>query len=50
MNYEDLDQYNEHTMHDMYMDSDYEKNTGELPEVFDEADLNEYIDNLNDWD
>lgn len=50
MNYEDLDQYNEHTMHDMYMDSDYEINTGELPEVFDEADLNEYIDNLNDWD
>ncbi|MCM1297537.1 MAG: hypothetical protein NC311_18520 [Muribaculaceae bacterium] len=50
MNYEDLDTYNEDTMHDMYVDSDYEINTGELPEVFDEADLNEHIDNLNDWD
>ena len=50
MDYEDLDIYNGDTIHDMYVDSDYQINTGELPEVFDEADLDDYIDNLNDWD
>lgn len=50
MDYDDLDTYNGDTIHDMYVDSEYEINTGELPEVFDEADLDEYIDNLNDWD
>ena len=50
MEFEDLDTYNGDTIHDMYVDSDYEINTGEIPEVFDEADLDDYIDNLNDWD
>lgn len=50
MDFDDLDIYNGDTIHDMYVDSDYEINTGELPEVFDEADLDKYIDNLNDWD
>lgn len=45
----DLDTYNGDTTHDMYVDSDFEINTGELPEVFDEADLDDNIDNLNDW-
>lgn len=44
----DLDIYNEDVIHDMYVDSNFEINTGELPEVIDEADLDEYIDNLND--
>ncbi|MCM1141547.1 MAG: hypothetical protein NC453_23495 [Muribaculum sp.] len=48
--YDDLDTYNGDTIHDLYVDSDYEINTGELPEVFDETDLDDYIDNLNDWD
>ncbi|MCM1141665.1 MAG: hypothetical protein NC453_24100, partial [Muribaculum sp.] len=44
MDFDDLDKYNEDSIHDMYVDSDYEINTGELPEVFDEADLDEFID------
>ena len=48
MDYEELDTYNGDTIHDMYVDSDYEINTGEIPEVFDEADLDDYIDNLDD--
>lgn len=50
MDYDDLDTYNGDTIHDMYVDSDYEINTGELPDVFDDAALDEYIANLNDWD
>lgn len=50
MDFEDLDTCNGDTIHYMYMDSDYEINTSELPEVFDEADLDDFIDNLNDWD
>ena len=48
--FDDLDMYNGDTVHDMYVDSYYEINTGELPEVLDEADLDEFIDNLDDWD
>lgn len=48
--FDDLDQYNGDTVHDMNVDSDYEINTGELPEIFDEADIDEFIDNLDDWD
>lgn len=50
MDYKDLDQYNGDTIYDMYVDSDYEINIGELPEVFDEAGLDEFVDNLDDWD
>lgn len=32
-----LDMYNGDTVHDMYVDSDYEINTGELPDILDEA-------------
>ena len=50
MDFDDLDIYNGDTIHDIYVDSDYELNTGELPEVFDESHLDEFIDNLDDWD
>lgn len=50
MDFDDLYQYNGDTTHDMYVDSDFKINTGALPEVFDEADLDDFIDNLNDWD
>ena len=50
MDFDDLDTYNGDTIHDMYGVSDYEINTGELSEVLDEADLDDFIDNLNDWD
>lgn len=46
--YEDLDAYNGDTVHDMWVDSDYNENTGELPYVEDDADLDNYFDNLND--
>lgn len=45
--YENLDSYNGDPIHDMYVDSDFEMNTGEIPYVFDEDD---FIDNLDDWD
>lgn len=48
--YDDLREYDSHTVHDMYVDSDYEINTGELPYVKYEDDLDNFIDNLNDWD
>lgn len=32
------------------VDFDYHENTGELSDLFDETDLDQYIDNLNDWD
>lgn len=49
MDYNDLDAYNGDTEHDMWVDFDNFKNTGE-PDVFDEPDLDNFIDNLNDWD
>lgn len=47
--YEDLDAYNGDTIHDMWVDFDYYETTG-TPDVFDEDNLDEFIDNLNDWD
>ena len=47
---EELDAYNGDTFHDMWADYDCHENTGELPYIEDEADLDNYIDNLNDWD
>lgn len=47
--YEDLDTYNGDTVHDMWVDFDSYENT-RIPEIFDEGNLDDYIDNLNDWD
>ena len=57
--YDDLDTYNGDAVHDMWVDFDHyvnglplchsKENTG-TPEVFDESDMDDYIDNLNDWD
>lgn len=47
---EDLDTYHSNTAHDMWVDFSHHENTGELPELFDDDTLDEYIDNLNDWD
>lgn len=49
MKSDDLDTYNGDTDHDMWVDFDNIENTGE-PVVFDEPDLENFIDNLNDWD
>mgnify|MGYP001629159254 CR=1 FL=1 len=50
MDFEDLDTCNGDTIHDMYMDSDYEINTIELPEVLNEVDLYGDIKNYDEWD
>ena len=47
--YEDLDMYDGDPVHDGWVDFDYNENTGELSGIFDESDLNDFIDNLNDW-
>lgn len=46
----ELDEYGENLVGDMMTDYDYHINTGELPELFDEASVDDYIANLNDWD
>lgn len=48
--YDDLGTYNGDTEHDMWVDFDYNENTGELSDIFDDTDLDQFIDNLNDWD
>lgn len=48
--YEDLGSYNDNSIHNMEVDYDYHINTGELPEYFEDTDLDTFIDNLNDWD
>ena len=47
--YDDLDNYNGETTHDMWVDYDLYQNTGES-DVFDEEDIDDIVDELNDWD
>lgn len=47
--YDDLETYNGDTEHDMWVDFDNYENTG-TPDVFDEDNLDDYVDNFNDWD
>lgn len=48
--FDNLDSYNRDPEHDMWVDLDYQENTGELSDIFDDADIDEYVNNLNDWD
>ncbi len=48
--YEDLDTYNGDPVHDMEVDYDFHINTGVLPAEFGDSDLDDFINNLNDWD
>lgn len=48
--FDDLNTYNDDPVHDGWVDFDYNENTDELSDLFDETDLDHYIDNLNDWD
>ena len=43
-------EYGENPVEDMMTDYDYHINTGELPVLFDEASVDDYIASLNDWD
>lgn len=47
--YHYLDVYNGDAVHDMWVDFDNYENTG-IPDVFDEDNINQYINNLNDRD
>lgn len=48
--YDELDSYNGDPLHDGWVDFYYNENTGELSDLFDETDLDQYIDNLDEWD
>lgn len=48
--YEDLDMYDGDPVHDGWVDFDYNENTDELSDIFDDSDLDQFIDNINDWD
>ena len=48
--YDDLDTFNGDTVYDGWVDFDYNENMGELSGFFDEIDLEQFIDNLNNWD
>lgn len=47
---EEENEYGENAVNDMMADYDYHVNTGELPELFDEASVEDFIAGLNDWD
>ena len=47
--YDDLGSYNGDVERDMWVDYDHYQNTGE-PDVFDEDDIDDFADDLNDWD
>lgn len=46
----DDSEYGNNPVEDMMADNDYYINTGELPELFDDKSVDDYIANLNDWD
>lgn len=43
-------EYGENVVNDMMVDYDYHVNTGDLPELFDESSVDDFIANLNDWE
>ena len=48
--YDNLSSYNGDTEHDMWVDFNYHENTAELSGLFENTDIETFIDNLNDWD
>ena len=48
--YDDLDTYDGDPVHDGWVDFDYHENTGELSGLFEDPDLDQFIDNLDDCD
>lgn len=48
--FDNLETYNDDPIHDGWVDFDYNVNTGVLSGLFEYTDLDQYIDNLNDWD
>ena len=48
--YDDLDIYNGDAVLDIEVAFDFHINSGELPDCFEDSDIETFIDNLNDWD
>ena len=46
----EYNEYGENPFDDMMADYDYHVNTDDLPELFDETSVDDFIANLNDWD
>lgn len=46
----EYNEYGENPIDDTMDDYDYHVNTGDLPELFDESSVEDFIANLNDWD
>lgn len=46
----EYNEYGENLVDDMMVDYVYHVNTGELPELFDESSVDDFIANLDDWD
>ncbi len=47
---ENYNDYGDNAVDDMMVDYGYHINTGDLPVIFDESSVDDYITNLNDWD
>lgn len=47
---EQNNEYGENPVDDMMVDYDYHVINGDLPELFDESSVDDFIANLNDWD
>ena len=48
--YNDLKSYSGDTEHDIWVDFDRCENTGQMSDLFNDSDIDYYIENLNDWD
>ena len=46
----DLATYNGDTEHDLWVHFTTHEYTGELGNIFDDSDVDNFIDNLDDWD
>ena len=47
---DEYEEYWDNSVDDMMVDYDYHINTGELPELFDESSVDDFIAKLYDWD
>ena len=47
---DDFRTYNGDTEHDMWVDFTYHEDTGVLSDIFDEPDIDQFIDDFDDWD
>lgn len=46
----ELETYNGDTEHDMWVNYTYQENTDELPDLFGDTNMDDYINNLYNWD